>query len=78
VDQVLLEYGKERTTGERFGENIVHAVVEIHLNVIAPDVRGHGNDWRIVKLSNDVAGRDSVQVWHDNIHEDHIVSDALV
>lgn len=53
-------------------------MLEIHLNVIAPDVGCHGNDWRTVELSNEVAGRYTIQIRHYNVHQDHIVFDTFL
>ena len=44
-------------------------MLEVKLNVAAPDVRSHGNDRGGVSPSNDVAGRYPIQIWHDDIHQ---------
>ena len=53
-------------------------MLEIHLDVIASDIRGHGHDWRPIELSDDMASRNAVQVRHDDVHEDHIILDAFL
>ena len=51
----------------------VHTVLEVHCNVIAADVRGHGNDWCVVELSDQMASRDTIKVGHDDVHQHKIV-----
>lgn len=53
-------------------------MLEIHRNVVAADIRRHGNDGRVVKLSDEVSCGNAVQVWHDDIHEDKVVLRACV
>jgi hypothetical protein len=53
-------------------------MLEIHLYIIASDVRGHSNYWCPIELPNDMARRDSVEVRHDDVHQDHIILDALL
>ena len=53
-------------------------MLEIHLNVIASDVGGHGNYWRTVELPDEVASRYSIQIRHDNVHQNHIVLDPFL
>jgi hypothetical protein len=53
-------------------------MLEIHLYVIASDVRRHSNYWCPIELSNDMAGRNSVEVRHYDVHQDHIILDAFL
>lgn len=53
-------------------------VLEVHLYIIASNVRGHSDDGRPVKLPDDMAGRHSVKIWHDDVHEDHVILDAFL
>ena len=48
-------------------------MLEIHLDIVAPDVRSHCDNRGAVKLPNDVTGGHSIKVWHDNIHQNHVV-----
>lgn len=52
---------------------LVLTMLEIHCNVVAANIRGHGNNWRVVKLAYEMRGGDAVQIWHDDIHEDQVV-----
>lgn len=45
-------------------------MLEILLDIIAPDVGCHGDYGRSVKLANKMACGNSIQVWHDDIHQD--------
>ena len=53
-------------------------VLEIHGNIVTADIRSHGNDWGIIKLSNQMTRGDPVEVGHDDIHQDHIIFGACV
>lgn len=53
-------------------------MLEVHLYVITSDVRGHRHYWRPIELPDDMAGRNSVKVRHDDVHENHIILDALL
>lgn len=53
-------------------------MLEVHGDIVAPDVGGHGNDGSGIKLSNQVASGDTVQVWHDDVHQHKIVLRAGV
>jgi hypothetical protein len=53
-------------------------MLEVHRNVVASDVRSHSYNWRVVKLPNEMCGRDSVQIGHDYIHKDKVVSRAAI
>lgn len=48
-------------------------MVEIHGNIVAADVGGHGDDGRVVELSNEMAGGNAVQVRHDDVHQHQII-----
>lgn len=48
-------------------------MLEIHLNVVASDIRGHGDNWCTIKLSDQMTSRHPVQIRHDNIHQNHII-----
>lgn len=48
-------------------------VLEVHGDVVAADVRGHGDDRGVVKLPDEVSRRHTIQVRHDNVHENEIV-----
>ena len=47
--------------------------MKVHRDIVTANVRGHCNDGCLIKLSDQVAGRDAVQVGHDDIHENQIV-----
>lgn len=47
-------------------------MLEVKLNVAAPDVRCHGNDRSGISPSNDAASRYTIQIRHDDIHQDQI------
>ena len=53
-------------------------MLEVHLNVIAPNIRGHGNDWRAIKLSDQMTSRYSVQVRHYYVHQNHVILDTFL
>ena len=53
-------------------------MLEIHRDVIATNVRRHGNDRGMIELSDQVASRDTVEVWHDNVHQYHVVFGSCV
>lgn len=48
-------------------------MLEVELNIITTDVRCHGNDRRAVELADEMTGGYTVQVRHDDIHENQIV-----
>jgi len=48
-------------------------MLEVHGDVVTPDIGSHCNNRCRVKLSNQVACRYTVQVWHNDIHQDQIV-----
>ena len=48
-------------------------MLEIKLDVIASNIRGHGDDRRAVKLTDKMACRYTVQIRHDDIHQNEIV-----
>lgn len=43
-------------------------MLEVELNVIAANIRSHGDDWRSIELSNQMASRDTIEVWHYYVH----------
>lgn len=43
-------------------------MLEVELDVITANVRGHGDDGRSVELSNQMTGRDTIEVRHDYVH----------
>lgn len=53
-------------------------MLEIHLNVVAPDVRGHGDDWRAIKLSDQMTSRHAIQIRHDYVHQNHVILDTFL
>ena len=53
-------------------------MLEVHLDIITSNIRGHSNDRCAIELPDDVAGRNSVEVWHDDVHQDHIVLHTFV
>lgn len=75
---MLLEHIEQGFPSKRFGEDVIHAVLEIHLDVIAPDVGCHGDDRRPVELPYQVASGNTVQVRHDDVHQDHIILDPFL
>ena len=44
-------------------------MLKVHRNVIAPYVRSHSDDRGVVKLSNKVCRRHSIEIRHDDVHE---------
>lgn len=48
-------------------------VLEIHGDVVAADVGGHGDDGGGVELADQVTSRDAVEVRHDDVHEHEVV-----
>ena len=48
-------------------------VLEIHGDVVAADVGGHGDDGCGVELADQVTSRNAVQIRHDDVHEHEIV-----
>lgn len=48
-------------------------MVEVHRNVIASDIGGHCNDRGLIKLPYQMTRRNTVQIRHDDIHQDHVV-----
>lgn len=48
-------------------------MLEIELNVITSDVGGHGDDRSSVELADEVACRHTVQIGHDDIHQNQVV-----
>lgn len=53
-------------------------MLEVHRNVVASDVRGHGDDRSIVELSDEMRGGDTIKVRHDNVHQDEVVFGSSV
>lgn len=48
-------------------------VLKVHGDVVAANIRGHGNDGSIVKLPNQMTCRNTVKIRHDDIHQNHII-----
>jgi hypothetical protein len=48
-------------------------MLEVHGNIIAPNVGCHGYDGSGVELADEVACRNSVEIRHDNIHQNQII-----
>ena len=46
----------------------IHTMMEVKLDVITPDIRGHGDYRGSVELADEVTCRDTIQVRHNNIH----------
>src|SRR5690242_5924214 len=78
MDEMFLEHVEQALFGKGLWQHVVHAVLEVHGDVVTSNVRCHGDDWRGIELSDQVAGRDSVQVWHDDIHKNQVVLRAGV
>jgi len=53
-------------------------MLEVHRDIVASDVRCHGDYRRGVELSDQVASRNSIQVRHDDVHQHQIVFRASV
>ena len=53
-------------------------MLEIHRDVVAANIGSHSNDGRVIKLSNQMCCRDSVQIGHDDIHKDQIILGATI
>lgn len=51
----------------------VLTMLEVELNVITTDVGGHGDDRGTVELADQMAGRYTIQVRHDDVHKNQIV-----
>lgn len=81
---MLLEHIEQGFSSKRFGEYVIHAwelvslvemggtvgstMLEIHLDVVASNIRGHGDDRCTVKLPYQVTSRNTIQVGHDDVH----------
>lgn len=50
-----------------------HTMLEIELNIVTSDIRGHSNDGSPVKLTDQMTGRNTVQIRHNDIHENEVV-----
>src|SRR5690349_8454702 len=70
---MFLKHVKQALFRERFRQHIVHAMLEIHRDVVTSDVRCHSDDRSGVKLSNQMTSRNTVQVRHYNIHEYEVI-----
>lgn len=53
-------------------------MLEIHRDVVTSDVRRHGNDRGMVELSDQVTSGDPVEIWHDDVHQHHVVFGSSV
>lgn len=53
-------------------------VLKVKLDVVAADIRCHGDDGCPVELANQVTRRDTVEVGHDDIHENHVILGAIL
>lgn len=53
-------------------------MLEVKLDIITSDIRGHGDNRSPVELSDKVASRDTIQIGHDDIHKDEIVLLAIL
>ena len=53
-------------------------MLEVHCNIITADIGCHGDNRRVVELSNQMASRNTIKVRHDNIHQHEIVLCASV
>jgi hypothetical protein len=53
-------------------------MLKVHLNIVTSDIGCHGNDWRTVKLPNEMTSRHAIEIRHYNVHQDHIVLDAFL
>lgn len=58
--------------------DIYLTMLEIKLDVVASDVRGHGDDRRAIKLANEMACRYTVQIRHNDVHQNQIVFGAAL
>ena len=48
-------------------------MLEVKLNIVTSDVGGHGNDRSAVELADEMTGRHTIQVGHNNIHQYKII-----
>lgn len=48
-------------------------MLEILLNIITPDIRCHGNYRCFIELADKVACGNSIEIWHNNIHENEVI-----
>ena len=48
-------------------------MLEVKLNIVTPYIRCHGNNRRPVKLADKMTSRNTVQIWHNDIHQNQIV-----
>lgn len=48
-------------------------MLEIKLNVVTPDIRCHGDNRRPIKLANKMTCRNTVQIRHNDIHQNQVV-----
>lgn len=52
---------------------VLLTVLEVKLNVVTSNIRGHGDDRCTVELTNKVASRYTIQMRHNDIHQNEIV-----
>lgn len=53
-------------------------VLKVHRDIITPDVRRHCNDRGVIELSDQMACRDTVEIWHDDVHQYHVILGSCV
>lgn len=74
MEQMLFEHVEQAFFGKRFGEDIGHAARHVVDQLARARVAGHADDGRVrIKLSDQRGGRYTVEVGHDDIHEDQVV-----
>ena len=48
-------------------------MLEIELDVVASDVRGHGDNRGAIKLADQMARGYTIQIWHNDVHQNQVV-----
>ena len=53
-------------------------VCKVHIDVVASNVGRHGDDGGRIELSNQMTGRDAVEVGHDDVHQDQVIFGSAI
>jgi hypothetical protein len=48
-------------------------VLEVHRNVVTSNVGGHCDNGRVVELADEVSRRNTIQVRHNDVHENQVI-----
>lgn len=55
-----------------------HTMLEVELDIVTADVGSHGDDRGPVELANKVASRNTIQIGHDNVHENKVIFGTIL